>query len=294
MKQVIYVDVLVAVNLFVNYFLLLGTAKLFSLSVKRYRLLLAAALGAVYSLYILLPALHILFNGIVKLAMSVTIVLVAFGFRSRKVFLKTTVCFYAINFAFAGIMAALWYLCAPTGLVLNNGVVYFNISPILLVGATLICYLAVRMIQRFTGQQIPKELFCEVVISSGNTAVYLRAKVDTENSLIEPFSHLPSIVAEYQTVASLIPEEARSLFQPQMVMAGVNNENKKNLAWFARCRMVPFQAVSGKGVLPAFRPDWVEIRVSGQASRKQAYIAVCEKGMFQGEYSALMNPQLLD
>ena len=47
MKQVIYVDVLVAINLFVNYFLLLATAKFFSLSVKRYRILLASALGAV-------------------------------------------------------------------------------------------------------------------------------------------------------------------------------------------------------------------------------------------------------
>lgn len=291
MKQVIYVDVLVAVNLFVNYFLLLGTAKFFSLSVKRYRMLLAAALGAAYSLYILLPELHLVFNLLVKLVMSLTIVLAAFGFRSLRLFLKTTVCFYAMNFAFAGIMAALWFFAAPNGLAMNNGVVYFDISPILLVIATLICYFLMRFIHRVTGASSTKNLHCEVLIHIGHQVVALRAKVDTGNSLVEPFSHLPAVVAELQTVQAILPQGMRPLFEQELVTVG--NGTCDGGAWQSKCRMVPFQAVSGEGVLPAFRPDYVEIRSKHGTQKKDAYIAVCSTGMFHGEYSALISPQLL-
>lgn len=287
MKQVIYVDVLVAVNLFVNYFLLLATAKFFSLSVKRYRILLASALGAVYSLYILLPPLHILFNILVKLVMSVTITMAAFGVRPLRMLWKTTVCFYAMNFAFAGIMAALWYLAAPRGLVLNNGIVYFNISPLLLVIATLICYFLVRFLHWIIGQGAPKELFLDLVIGMGGQSVSLRAKIDTGNSLVEPFSHLPAVVVEYQAVNHLLPQEIKAWFQKELVTARGNPPFPE--AVVPNCRMVPFHAVSGKGVLPAFYPDFIEIK--GQ--RKEAYIAVCDTGMFHGEYTALVNPQLI-
>lgn len=291
MKQVIYVDVLVAVNLFVNYFLLLGTARFFSMSVKRSRLILAASLGAVYSLYMLLPELHFLFNIIIKLLMSFTIILAAFGFRSPRVFLKTSACFYAMNFAFAGIMAALWYFAAPKGLALNNGIVYFNVSPLLLVMATLICYFIVRIIHRLTGQGASKDLLYQVVVHLGERAVSFQAKVDTGNTLVEPFSHVPALVAEYQAVQEALPDEAKLLFTPNLVAAGgmISTPNP----WQAKCRMVPFQAVSGEGVLPAFRPDYIEI-ISGKIrQKKDAYVAVCESGMFHGEYAALLNPQLI-
>ncbi len=51
----IYIDVLVCLNFIVNYFLLLATGKFLSRPCKRWRMLLGAFLGGLYSLYILLP-----------------------------------------------------------------------------------------------------------------------------------------------------------------------------------------------------------------------------------------------
>ena len=56
MKQVIYIDVLIIVNLFVNYFILLTTSKFLNLKLKLSRLILGEILGAIYSLYIFIPA----------------------------------------------------------------------------------------------------------------------------------------------------------------------------------------------------------------------------------------------
>ena len=47
MKQTVYVDILFAVNLFINYFLLCLTAKVTRIHTKRWRMLAGSALGAV-------------------------------------------------------------------------------------------------------------------------------------------------------------------------------------------------------------------------------------------------------
>lgn len=56
MSQVVYVDVLLALNLFINYLLLLSGACLLREKVRRWRLLLGAALGAIYALVIFCPS----------------------------------------------------------------------------------------------------------------------------------------------------------------------------------------------------------------------------------------------
>ena len=77
MSQVVYVDVLFTLNLFVNYLLLLSGACLLREKAKRWRLLLGAALGAVYSLIIFAPELPNFLSILIKVIFCVTIVLAA-------------------------------------------------------------------------------------------------------------------------------------------------------------------------------------------------------------------------
>lgn len=74
----IYIDILVCLNVIVNYFLLLASGKFLSRPYKRWRILLGAFLGGLYSLYILLPQLAQWFTILVELAMAATITLTAF------------------------------------------------------------------------------------------------------------------------------------------------------------------------------------------------------------------------
>ena len=160
----IYIDILVCLNVIVNYFLLLASGKFLSRPYKRWRILLGAFLGGLYSLYILLPQLAQWFTILVELAMAATITLTAFG---RKGILKTCSCFFAMSFLFAGSMFLLWKTAAPKNLIINNGVVYFQISPLLLIGTTVASYVLVRLFQRITGRAVPEELFCMVQVVIG-------------------------------------------------------------------------------------------------------------------------------
>lgn len=269
LRQTVYVDVLTAVNFFINYFLLLACAKFLSLPAKRGRLAAAAGIGALFSLSILLPEFPAAISLGMKLLMSAVIVLCAFGWHSARQFLRCTAAFYIISFGFAGLMLALWYFLAPQGLLVRNSVVYFNISPLLLIALTVVCYLIITLINRITGRQAPKELFCRVAASRGSASCSFSAKVDTGNSLREPFSDYPAIVVNREAIEHILPPKDSLNF-----------------------RLIPFHAVTGPGVLKAFRPSQLTVSYGKNTfCTSHVYIAVSETRL-EG-CDALLNPDLL-
>ena len=58
-----------------------------------------------------------------------------------------------------------------------------------------------------------------------------------------------------------------------------------------KIRFIPFQTVSGEGLLPAFKPDVVKIKNDFE---KEAYIAVCSKEVLPDGTFSLINPLLID
>lgn len=271
MRQTIYIDVLLGVNLFINYFLLLTVAKFLSLYAKRWRLVLGAAVGAVFSLTVLLPELSAVLTFAMKLGISGLIVLAAFRFSGWPPFFRQLAAFYIVSFSFAGLMLALWYFIAPQGLIVKNSIVYFDVSPLLLLILTVFCYFLIRLIQRFTGRQAPKNLFYPIQIEWKGKEVACVAKVDTGNSLVEPFSGEPVAVVEKSRLEKFLPE--------------IRAEGK--------VRLVPFSAVPGGGMLEAFRPDALYIVREKQRYRIPfGYIAICETPL--GGFDALLNPDLLE
>lgn len=286
MKQIIYVDVLIAVNLFVNYFLLLTVAGFFHISVSRLRLVCGATVGALSSLIILLPYLPAPVSFLFKLIISVVVVLAAFGAPSWRFFLRTVGSFYLTSFGFAGLMIAVWYLAAPKGMVMKNSVLYFNISPLMLLALTVICYGSITLLNRITGQRSPNSLFCTITVTAGGKCARLTAKIDTGNSLKEPFSGFPVIVAEYQSVRELVPQGVNSYL---FAAAGEKKGEPES-----GLRLVPFRVVGGEGILPAFRPESIMIQTGKESiTVTEAYLAVSVKKLGTTGFSALLNPELI-
>lgn len=280
MKQVIYIDVLIIVNLFVNYFILLTTSKFLNLKLKLSRLILGEILGAIYSLYIFIPEPNIFISILIKLFMSIIMVAVSFEFRKIKQFLKIIVCFYAVNFAFSGIMFTLWCVFKPSGMIMNNDIVYFNISPLTLIISTVVSYIIIEIINRVIEKKQLKSSKYEIGIKFKDKYIVLNAKIDTGNLLKEPFSNLPVIVVKKSEINLLIPEF--NIFE------SIENQNEiKKL----KIRMIPFKTVSGTGILPAFKPEYVVLKGN---LKKQAYIAVCSDEYFLEDISCLANPEILD
>ena len=292
MKQTIYVDVLLGINLFINYFTLIGTSRFLYIKYKRIRIFLASLLGAFYSLYIFLPKMNLAVSILIKLFMVTTIIFAAFGTESKRLQIKAALSFWGMNVAFSGIMFALWCAFAPRGLIINNSVVYFNMSPLLLLISTVIAYTIIEFGSRVLEKKAIKEILCRVGIEIGGKRVVVEGKVDTGNSLREPFSNLPVVVVPKGKILDVVPKDMWD-FLSSTDISSFNFKTSTNLR--KKLRMVPFRTVSGDGVLPAFKPDNIQIeRGKDKVMNKEAYVAVCKDGMIGGEISALISPELVD
>jgi stage II sporulation protein GA (sporulation sigma-E factor processing peptidase) len=290
LERVVYADVLVSINLFVSYFILLAVSRFLNIEVKRLNLILASLLGGVYSLTIFLPPMSMFFSLLIKLITPATMLLVVFGFRDIKFFLKAITTFHMINFIFLGATFLLWNFVSPPGLFMKNDVVYINISPIFLAISTFVSYIIFTLMNKVTGRKVPEKIFLKVAIGIGGKEIEIRAKIDTGNTLREPFSSLPVMVVEYGHIQNIIPGEIKSFIDNSSISSKYSEGTSVNSN--TNCRIVPFKAISGEGILPAFKPDKFYLINSEKPIFKEVYIAVCKKGVLPREFEALVGEEL--
>ena len=112
--EVIYIDVLLSINLAVNYFLLLASLRLSGRRAPRPRILLGAAVGAVYSLIILLPDISWPLQTLTRAAVCLLMVLVCERRVSFGGLLRDALVFFTVSFVFAGFMLAMRMFAAPS------------------------------------------------------------------------------------------------------------------------------------------------------------------------------------
>lgn len=281
--MIVYADVLLIVNLFVNYALLLCASMIMKKHTQRLRILLGASIGAFYGLIIFLPDLPGVVEFALRIAATALIVLGTFGYKNPASFLRSFFTFFAVSFAFGGIMLVLWVTVAPMGMVYNNGAVYFDIDLAVLAVSTVVSFAVVSLIVHFTSRRAPRDSVALVKIGYKGKEAKLTALVDTGNSLCETFSGFPVVLGEAESLEKIIPDVVREF---------VNGEDVSSSS---EMRLVMHKTVSGTGFLPAFRPDYIEVKsVSHNVKTSEVYVAVTKNNLARGEYEMILNPALFD
>ena len=272
MKQTVYADVLLALNFFINYFLLLSAGKIMRSPVSRTRVCLGAAFGAVCSLALFLPPMPFAVGGVVKLMISSVMVVISFRLRSVRDFLRSLLVTCAVTFGFGGAMLALWLTVAPSGMYYRNGTVYFSLSPGFVIAVTVACYSVITLAGKICRRLELRGGECGAVIRCEGAARSLRLLCDSGNLLTEPFSGLPVIVVRKNALGRTLP---------QGFPTGCSH-----------LRIIPYSAVGGEGLLCAFRPESVEVRLGRRRQAVECYIAVSDN-LEDSEYDGIINPRIL-
>lgn len=280
--RTVYIDVLIGVNIIINYFILLAVSKYSKISPKQCRMILGSVFGAVCSLVIFLPNLGFILNSLLKLVISVIIVFFAFGFHNLKTLFKNIALFYFISFCFCGVMLFIWFIATPKGLVVNNSVVYFNISPLIMIVTTLVSYIVIRVCNRLMGKKQNNIEICKIKLINNNSFCEFYGKIDTGNTLCEPFSQRPVMVVNEDAIKDIAEDEFSKLLDINTTTSTVKN----------KYRVIPFSAVGGSGVLPAFSPS--EVYINGIFCKQKIYVAVCKNNILCGEIKAMVNPEIIE
>ena len=275
MKQTVYVDVLLALNFFINYFLLLSVGRIMRTRISRTRICLGAAFGAACSLTLFLPPMN-LFSGILlKIMICSGMMFISFPMNGIRGYLRYLLVTCAVTFGFGGAMFALWLTAAPRGMVYRNGTVYFSLSPGFVIAVTVACYTIITLAGKLCRRLDLRSGECEAVVRGEGSARRLRLIYDTGNLLTEPFSGLPVIVAKRSSLGKVIPEGFPGKY------AGCN------------FRVIPYMAVGGEGLLCAFRPERMELYLGRRRKTVACYVAVSE-GLGDCDYDGIVNPVIFD
>ncbi len=292
MQTVIYLDLLILSNTVINFLLLSATEHFLSVipsARSAVRQLLAALVGGVYALAILLPGGVLTFLS--KWAVGILMVWIAYGYRCRAFFLKANLLFLLVSTLFAGLMMALWYFAAPPGMVYQNGIAYFAISPLFFIAAAVLCYLAALAISYLTKSKLPvrgDELLLVTVRLEGRKVILI-ARMDTGNTLCDLFTGAPVVVGSYRRIRPLLSPELD--LAVQSILKGDRSMTSLPAAGF---RMIPIHTLSGTGLLPAIRPDSMLIEYP-DGSRKETlpvYLAISEGAPLPDDCDLLLNPRL--
>lgn len=248
-------------------------------------MVLGSVVGAISSFVIFLPPMNELISLIIRLVTAFAVVFATFFPTSRKAFLKAVSAYFLITFCFCGACIAFFMLFSPP-FAIRNGAVYIDISPLMLVGIILACYIVIRIICRVSGRSVPSQEICWLTIEHNGASVKLIAKTDTGNMLKEPFSNIPVIVAEREKLETLLPKEISDYL---LKTASVDNTSYE---YMSSIRLVPYNSVGGEGLLPAFKPDSIIILLNGRSTKADAYIAVTNRKLSE-TFSAIVPSEII-
>lgn len=298
---VIYIDVLLALNLFIDFLLLSAVARILRLPPKRLRLVLGGIVGSACSCLMFLPTLPAPFSIIIKLAAACLIVRISFVWRNLILYIKELVAFLIISAMFAGIAFAIWFFAAPSGFYVINGVVYYNISPLALTALTVVSYLAISLYDHFTHKRIALGQDYRLLIDCGKGTAGLRTLYDTGHHVTDVFSGSSVAVVRYGAIETFLPEDLREAISLSLEQNNSSkyseDENNTATATAVRThlRMIPLHTVSGTGLLPAFSPLHINLVSSkgANADITGTYIAVC-RILGRGEYDAIVGTDLVN
>ena len=287
MRGVVYVDMLVAVNFILDFFLLLGAKLLSGSLTSRWRCLLGAGIASLFSLVLLLPPLPLAAQLFIKTAGSVLPVLVAFRYTGPRQMIKAAAWFLLLNFFLAGAVFFVMYTFSAPGIEQNNLALYFNISPVILIMSVLAVYLVLQLISLLLGKPRPEQpVQLELRLDGENISA--AALLDTGFSLRDVMSGCPCVLLSYPDVkAQLSPRLRRAL-------DGYYDGGVPEVKDGPPVRMIPCRTVAGESLLPAFCCERCVLRYRGQTAELPGVPAAFTRHpLADGRCAGLVGPELL-
>ncbi len=253
-----YVDVLLLVNFFMDYILLLFVWRVLHCETRHKNIVLGALVGALlYCILIILPIPNAFLEFILShLVVNTCMIQVGLKIKKISVLLKALILLYVGAFFMGGFMESLYQY-------VKVGSLFF----ILAVGGY---YLAIAMWKFLCKVQNRNICMCKVQLLYEDQCLTVTALVDTGNGLYDPLTSLPVSVLE--------KDAAKELFGEALPMV----------------RYIPYRSIGkSEGVIPVVRIK--EMRLLGEEPRlfSEPLIGISEESLsVSGEYELILNPNL--
>lgn len=260
----VYLDVLLAENFVVNYFLMTLTFQSIRYRPKQRYIALASFVGCLYVIIPLYKNLKILTLFPFKIAVPLLMVYITFGKQDIVFVIKATMIFILYSMMLAGFCVFLEFDSIGT---LHNAAVIYNFSYKILLIALMIMYLILyRIVVYIKDCKQVVSLVYDVDICFGKYTKKVKAFLDTGNELREPATNLPVIIVESHVCSNI------------------------NLDTFDKF-YIPYKTVNGVyAKIIGIKPAYIKIKVGNVIKKREAIIGICNNKLSScGNYEALLS-----
>ncbi len=256
--RIIYLDILIGVNLAIDYLMLFALSRISGIYSTRFKLFLGALLGSLYAVLSCIVQTNIITSLPIKIAISALMVLICFGYKNKSRFLKLLLLFLFISFAVAGGVLALGNI-SNNSFFAGSGYYINNISFKTIVIAMLISWIITGFIFRNEAKDtiIPRKTVKADVYFLDNHAEYTLL-VDTGNTLHDIISGKPVIILDRFSASQILPINiSLNRLHTENAADILSNIPENYVKYF---RLIPFNAVGkNSGLLLSFKPDKITI-----------------------------------
>lgn len=191
MKLKIYVDVVLFINFSFDLLILLGTSIVLKRKTNFSRILIGAFIGSMSILFLFINITSFqLF--LIKIVISIIMILISFGYKNIKYFLKNILILYTISIILGGFL----YYLSITFSYKNTGLVFYfkglSINYIfLMISSPIIIYIYIketRMFKRYSNN------IYKIKLKILDKEYNLNGFMDTGNNLIDPYFNKPIVL----------------------------------------------------------------------------------------------------
>lgn len=298
--MIVYLDVIWALNLCFDALLLYLTALILKRRVKLWRVFLGGLIGSLLILLMLTPFQYT-GHPVVKLATSIMMVLVVFGFKKLRSFLKCLMTFYMMTFLIGGALIGTHYfiqfdfdLSASVALASIKG---FG-DPIswlfVLLGFPIAWHFSKSNLEGIEMAKIQYDQIVDVLVEFNGVQIQLKGLVDSGNQLYDPISRRPVMIVSLESLPDEFPEEIKRIAQnPDLILTGEVNMPTE---FESRMKIIPYKVVGQEHQLTiAIKPELLKIQ-----SEKKTYIVdkalisfTAQKLSCDDNFDCIVHPKML-
>lgn len=205
-------------------------------------------------------------------------VLIAFGYKRMKFFLKALMTLYVSTFLIGGALTGAHYFIQYdselTTKVLMSSVKGFG-DPVswlfVLIGFPIAWHFSKKNVESMEMTKIQFDQIVNVRLKIENISLVFKGLVDSGNQLYDPLSKLPVMFVSIKNQLEALPEPIRKItLDPEQLIMGMEEFPAE---WQNRMRIIPFSVVGQEHqLIIALKPDSILFEQNGAQYS-------CEKGL---------------
>lgn len=257
----VYVDLIILLNFYLDFLLLMTTSVTLKRNTSLKRILLGTLIGSL-SILFLFYSISSFWLFFVKLGIAIFMVVITFGYKDLKYTLNNLGYFYMISVILGGFLyyLNLEFSYTHIGLIFINKGISVNAVFLILI-SPVILYIYYKQSKKFKTNY---NLIYDITIGLKNKKILkLKGFLDTGNKLFDPITNKPII----------------------LIQKGIIEEEKEKIYY------VPFHSLGNQNLLKCLKPDYVEI---GGKKYKNYLLGISDKKFSMEGVECILNNKMME